>query len=142
MAINDSLGQLLNEIKFSHEHTEEISAIVEKIRDLKKQLAMAERELAQSVDSLYAQLATSVRRLQPNIGVSLQKHGCVVGYRTKCITCTANPHTGKWDFAPGDFGRIFASKFGNYTMETPLDDIAKSLVDFFGSHYKSLAIAQ
>lgn len=139
--ISESLDQALGDIKFSHEHSERITTILAQVRDLKKQLANAENELANSVDGMYAQLATAIRKLQPNIIVSLQKNGCIVGFKTRCLSCTANPHTGKWDFSPGEFGKIFNKKYGNCPIDSSLDDIAKNIVDFFGAHYKSLAIS-
>lgn len=140
MKISELLDAAMGDIKFSHEHSEKISGILAKVRDLRKDLAVAQSELSHAVDRMYAQLAMTTRKLQPELGVSLQKNGCVIGYRSRCLVCSADPHTGKWSWGDGDFGRIFQKKYGDCPIDSSLDDIAKNIVDFFGSHYKSLAI--
>lgn len=138
MTISESLDQALNDIKFSHEHSEKITELVAKVRDIKKTLSTTESELAHAVEGMYAQLAVAVRKIQPDLGVSMQKNGCTVGFRSRCIVCKADPHTGKWSFS-SDFGNMFTAKYGGCPIDSSLDDIAKKLVDFFSSHFKSLA---
>jgi hypothetical protein len=137
--INTKLGILLEDVKMSHEHHDSISATCEKIKMLEMQTKEARTELSQCVDSLCADLAKEIRRLQIDLNVTMNRSGCNVGYRAKYIPCNVMAFEKKWDFSGTDFGRIFMRRYPDCCdLNCSIPHLAKCLAEFFTNQYRSL----
>lgn len=136
----ENLDNALDEVQMSHVHCENIETCVATVLDIKNQLKEAEKELVGAADKICAELATEIRRLQPNLVVTIQTNCCKVGFRTKCIDCVVKPYEGCWSFDSLDFGKYFTRRYPQCCkLNCPLNELAESLVEYFSNHFKALA---
>lgn len=137
--INTALDVLLEDVKMSFEHSDSISEVCKKISDLDAQSRAAKAELAQCIDSLCADLAKEIRKLQIDLNVTINRNGCNVGYRAKFIPCNVIATEKKWDFSGSDFGRMFSRRFPECcALDCSVPHLAKCLAEFFTNQYRSL----
>lgn len=140
MLISERLEKSLNDVtKMSHEHCDNIANIVNDIKELKDNIVKKERELYYAIDVLCAELAKEIRNKQPGLSITINKGGCLIGYRTKMMNCRVRPYDNIWDFSGNDFGNQFCKRNPNYNkLDTQISELATAIVDFFNNHYISL----
>ena len=124
----------------SHAHSDNIDMCVDKILDLRSKQKEAEKELVECIDKMCADLATEIRRLQPNLSVMMKTSGCDICYRTRILSCLAKPYDGCWNFDTTEFGCQFNKRYPECRqLSCCLIDLAASIVDFFNNHFRSLS---
>lgn len=136
----EHLDTALDDVQMSHVHNDNINACVDKVLDYKNKIKDAEKELVECIDQLCAELSTEIRRLQPNLTVSMKTGVCEVCYRTRILTCCAKPYDGCWNFDGNDFGCMFSKRYPECKkLSCHIPDLASCIVEYFNNHYRSLA---
>ena len=137
--ISSRLQIVLEDIKMTHDHCDNISKQCANIKELEQNVINLRKELAYSRDALCADLAKEIRKLQKDLNVTITRLGCNVGYRAKYITCEVIPFDNKWSFSATDFGRMFSKRYPECCkLDCPITTLAKCLSEFFSNQYRSL----
>lgn len=136
----ENLNEALEEVQMPHVHCDNIEQIVYKINDLNKQVREAEKELGAAVDKMCADIVVEIRQLNPNLKVMIKTNCCDVVYRTKLLSCQADPVTKTWNFGSTDFGRQFAKRNPHCCrLDCPMSDMANAIDEYFRICFRSLA---
>jgi hypothetical protein len=137
---SENLDNALEEVQMSHVHCENIETCVSTVLDIKSQLKEAEKDLLMSVDKMCAELATEIRRLQPNLTVTIKSNSCEIGFRTRCINCISKPYEGCWNFDSMEFGKYFTRRYPQCCrLDCSLGELASCIVEYFRNHFKALS---
>jgi hypothetical protein len=136
----EQLDNALDDIQMSHVHFENIDHCVNQILNLKNEIKEKEKELISYIDKLCADLSTEIRKLQPNLSVSIKTGMCEICYRTKSLFCCVKPYDNCWDFNSNDFGMVFSKRFPECRkLSCEITKLAECIVSYFNNHYRSLA---
>jgi len=139
MLILETLEKSLDEIEMPSKYYDKIASLANVIKQTKEELRKQELELAQSIDTLYAELAKEIRKRQPNLLVSIRTNGCEIGYRTRSILCNMGPFEEKWNFGLTPFGAAFQKRYPQCKQLTcSLGELADTIVEFFKNNFRSL----
>jgi hypothetical protein len=116
------------------------------IRDLQKELQNAmervaelQMEIQHTTEELNIELAKSLRRRLPKVGVSLNGGNCSAAYKSTNLSCRPDLENGIWAFEPNKHGRSFTRRYGPaLNLHNKVGPLADAMAQYF-SRYKSLA---
>lgn len=138
--ILENLDAALDDVKMSHAYYDEIKSHVDLILEYRNKIKETEKQLLECIDKLCAELATEIRRLQPNLTVIMKTGGCEVCYRAKVLPCVIKPYDGCWKFDNNDFGNVFTKRYPECKrLDCDIYDLAKAITEHFNNHYRSLS---
>jgi hypothetical protein len=142
--MND-LSSIINIIL--EEETANSSGSVSAANELARRLEDRRREMLELQNSMQVlqkkicgELALHIRRRMPILSISVS-NGCKVGFKSKVLSLSPDISRGVWNIRSSDpkFANRFMKRYGTRTViSDSLDDLAKAVVDYFSSHYKSL----
>jgi nucleotidyltransferase/DNA polymerase involved in DNA repair len=116
-------------------------SLAAKIQRTKQQVLDLQHELEKVIRRMCSDLALSVRRREPAFNVSIDKNGCKIGYKTKCLLFTPNPEKELWEVTSANerFCREFIQTHRRSLILNPtLESLTEAIVNHFTAYFRTL----
>jgi hypothetical protein len=114
------------------------------IQRAQQQVLDMQYELEKVLRRLSTDLALGIRRREPAFNVSVDKRGCKIGYKTKCLLFTPNPEKELWEVTSGNerFCREFKQAHRRSLLLDPnLNALIDAIVHHFTAYFRTLGEA-
>lgn len=135
------LDLLLENIDINHtEPNNETETVISNYHKANNELKKAQQNLEMASNKLCGELALKIRTKLSGLNISLNKHGCTIGYRHKNLIFKPNLLNNVWVVTGNNqlFIHNFISKYSPLMSVQNTDKIADAIAEYFRNYYKSL----
>ena len=116
-----------------------ISQVNEQIIQLENQIRELRKQAQDEMEGFVGDLAVSVRKALPGIGVSLNGGRCNVSHMSHNLSLQPDVKSGTWNVEPNKAGRRFSKHHGNsLNLNNDVGPLADGINSFFRKRYKRL----